>query len=164
MKKILFLFALLLVSLYSFAIDTAVTGHARITIVDGITVVETQQLNFGSIDASAVAGTVVVNYDGIRSSIGGVTEIGTGFNSGSFTITGTPGTVVNYVVQTTPITLLGASTGQPLIVDNFTVSNASGTTNTGGTAILKVGATANIMANQAVDVYTGTYNVTVSHE
>lgn len=164
MKKILFLFALLLVSLSSFAVDTAVTGHARITIVDGITVVETQQLNFGSIDASAVAGTVVVNYDGIRSSTGGVTEIGTGFSSGSFTVTGTPGTVLNYVVQTTPITLLGVNTGQPITISNFTVSNASGTTNAGGTAILKVGATATVIANQVVDLYTGTYEVVVTHD
>ena len=103
MKKMSFLFLFSLVTMLSFAVD--VTGRMRITVVDGITVTENQQLNFGSVDASGVAGTVRVTYDGVRTTTGGVTAVGTGANAGYFSITGIVGTAVSYTVPTTAITM-----------------------------------------------------------
>ena len=165
MKRASFLFAFSLIAMLSFAaINTSVVGHVSVTIVEGIAASETQQLNFGSIDASPVEGTVTVTYNGDRSTSGGVTEIGTGFTSGYFTITGNPGVALNYVVQATPITLLGNTTGQFVSVGLFTVSTSDGLTDESGIAILKVGATATIPANIPSDVYRGTYDVTIAHE
>lgn len=165
MKRASFLFAFSLIAMLSFAaINTSVVGHASVTIVDGITASETQQLNFGSIDASPVEGTVTVTYNGDRTTSGGVTEIGTGFTSGYFTITGNPEIALTYIVQATPVTLLGNTTGQSVSVGLFTVSTSDGLTNENGIAILKVGATATIPANIPPDVYRGTYDVTVVHE
>lgn len=165
MKKASFLFLFSLIAMLSFAaVNTSVVGHVSVTIVEGIAATETQQLNFGSIDASPAEGTVTVSYNGARSSSGGVTEVGTGFASGSFTISGNPGTALTYVVQATPITLLGSTTGQPVTVGSFTTSASDGLTNESGIAILKVGATATIPANIPPDVYRGTYDVTIAHE
>lgn len=157
MKKMSFLFLFSLVTMLSFAVD--VTGRMRITVVDGITVTENQQLNFGSVDASGVAGTVRVTYDGVRTTTGGVTAVGTGANAGYFSITGIVGTAVSYTVPTTAITILGQNTGDALIVENFIANLTTNTTN--GTGVLKIGATANLAENQAVDSYSGTYDITV---
>lgn len=162
------LLALVLTSLCTYAIDNVVTGHARATVVDGITVVETQYLNFGSIDATAAVGTVTIAPDGTRTSSGGVLEIGSTFTSGSFTINGGPGMLLTYLLPSGSITLLGQNTGQPLTVSAFTTIDGTaplnGTTDASGAAVLKVGATVTIPANQVADVYNGTYEVTISHD
>ena len=89
------------------AINTSVVGHVSVTIVEGIAASETQQLNFGSIDASPVEGTVTVTYNGDRSTSGGVTEIGTGFTSGYFTITGNPGVALELCCTSNSYNFIG---------------------------------------------------------
>ena len=166
MKKMIKLFALAIVML-SFAASTfaQATATATATIVAPLAINKTADMNFGNIAPGAAAGTVLLSPAGARTPTG-VTFLpsnpGT-VTAASFTVTGLSG-------ATYSITLPGAATTVTSGANTMTVSTWTSTptptgTLTGGTEILKVGATLNVGASQAVGSYvSGTaFTVTVNY-
>ena len=125
---------------------TNASSHAQI--ISPITILKTQDMEFGNLAVSASLGTAVIdNADGL-SVTGGVSKVGvTASKSAAFTVTGQASTAYSVTLPPSTITLTGPS--GTMILWNFT-SNCSG--NTGGTGInsFKVGATLNVAGSQDV--------------
>jgi len=152
--------------------STTVTASA--SIVEGIVLQSTADLNFGDIAPSAAAGTVTVAADGTATSTGGVTIVGNPTNppqaaAYSILLVGRAGNKkVWFQVPANGVVTIsnGASS---MAVNNFTANlpcAQTGTTAPGPgpcfaePSTLQVGATLSIGANQPVGLYSGTFNVT----
>lgn len=161
MKKSLLLSALaigLTASTAAYAIS--VNGTAVAVIKAAITANAGDQMNFGTINAAATAGTVVLSTAGVRSS--SLTMYGTS-TAGTFSVTAEPSTALTITFPATA-TLTGTPSGT-MTIGSFTHSSvpASDTTDGTGTLALNVGATLNVGANQPSGTYQGTYAVTLSY-
>ena len=146
-------------------------GAAQALVVSPGSVVPISSLRFGQFIQPATAGTLSISIAGVISAGGGVaglqniTQTGTGRGPGSFTLVGTPN-------RQTDITLPASATisnGTQTMTMNAFTSNANGggkikLSATTGQAVLIVGATLNVAANQPVGNYTGTYTVTVAFQ
>lgn len=127
---------------------------------------EIQALQFGSITAP-LAGTVVVNTAGVRTSTGGVILIGAGGAAGTFSMSTGPYNCAgrNLVIVTAgpTATLNHATLPATMSVNTFTTNPAPGGV-FDPTVPLTVGATLNVGASQAPGSYSGTYLVTVTFQ
>ena len=151
----------------SFAQNTAsATASASGTIVTPIAITKNVDLNFGNI-ASGTAGTVKLEASAAatRTASTGITLPGnTGtVTAAKFTVTGAADYAYTFTVPSTATTITRQSGTETMTVDNFT-SNA-GTTITGGSVEVYVGATLHVGANQVAGVYTSAtpFTVTVNY-
>ena len=147
-------------------------AYGKTKIVAGLQLAKTQDLQFGQIVRSAIAGTVTLDAASAnRVAAGGVT-IGqnAGNTSARFTATGEPGYLYSLTLPTTPVALtktVTSGTAPTMNVTNFTStlgSSAIGTLGTDGTQIFSVGGTLNIGASQETGEYQGQFNVTVTYQ
>jgi hypothetical protein len=124
---------------------------------------KTADLKFGNLAAGPVAGTVDMAITDVRTATGGVTLIAAGnvSNAAAFDIIGAPDATFTISLPTSISIASGANAMQ---VDNFVSSlGATAALDAQGAQALKVGATLNVDANQAVGLYTGTFDVTVAY-
>jgi len=137
---------------------TNASSHAQI--ISPITILKTQDMEFGNLAVSASLGTAVIdNADGL-SVTGGVSKVGvTASKSAAFTVTGQASTAYSVTLPPSTITLTGPS--GTMILWNFT-SNCGGLIGA-GTDSFKVGATLNVAGSQDVGNYTGTFPVIVNY-
>jgi hypothetical protein len=163
MKNITKLFAIAIAVIgftsTSFA-QTSATATASGTIISPIAIAKNIDMNFGDLAVDATAGTVVLATDGSRTRTGGVTlPVITGtVAAAEFTVTGTAGYAYTFTLPAGATTVAnGANT---MLVDNWT-SNSTGII-TGGTEVVKVGATLNVNASQAAGLYTSAVPFQVS--
>ena len=135
------------------------TGNVTASIIAPIAITKSTDLAFASVVASGDADTVVVGPAGARSCGGTLNCTGT-VSAGVFAVTGGAGET--YAI-TLPASATVTSGGDTMTVDTFT-STPSGTgTLTGGAETLRIGATLQVGAGQALGGYTGTYVVTVEY-
>ena len=95
-----------------------------------------------------------------------ITQVGTGRGPGTFLLSGSPNRQTDIVL---PASFTIANGAQTMTVNTL---NHNSNTNGGGklkldatgTAVLIVGATLNVAANQAVGPYSGTYTITVAFQ
>jgi hypothetical protein len=162
---------LLAISLVMFAFTAATfaqvtaSSTAAAVIIAPLTISNTVGLHFGTAMRGASAGTVVLTPAGVRSATGGVTlsPLAPVATVASFTIDGEPGRAYTITIPTTDVTISDGGTNS-MIVNTFASSPASGTyTPAGASTILTVGATLNVLANQASGTYNGTFNVSVNY-
>jgi hypothetical protein len=152
-----FAFVILAFSATSYGQATA-TAVSSATIITPISIAKDAggDLNFGNVAVSATTGgTVVLPTSGVRTKTGGVTlPVVTGtVNAASFTVTGSGTSTYSISLPTSDVTLTGTPSGT-MIVNTF-VSTPSGTgALTGGTQVVKVGATLNVTAAQPAGTYT----------
>ena len=129
-----------------------------------ISITKDVDLKFGNVAVNDQIGTVVLPVSGVRSRTGGVSlpAITGVVSAAEFIVTGTEDYLFTFTLPTSATTVTNA-TSQTMTVDNWT-SNA-GTALTGGSQIVKVGATLNVGANQAAGAYlSGTgFTVTVCY-
>ena len=148
----------------SFAQATA-TASASATIITPISIVKTVDMNFGNVAVSgSVAGTVVLAPGGSRTT-GGAGGVTLPANNG--TVSAASFTVSGQASYTYAITLPSSCTitdgTHNMTVNTFTSSPSStGTLSTGGVETLNVGATLNVSAAQAANVYTNATGVPVT--
>jgi len=138
-------------------------GDATAHIVQPIGVIKISDLKFGNVAAGSNSGTVVISITGDRSATGGATLIAAGnvSNAAAFDITGYPD--ASFTISL-PASILIASGANNMEIDNFVSSlGASSNLDGSGEAELKVGATLNVDANQAVGLYTGSFDVTIAY-
>lgn len=136
------------------------TASATATLITPISISKTVDMDFGSVAASATAGTVVLGTDGVATPSGGVTLPGGTPAAAEFSVTG-EGTSTFDITLPSSITLSDGGTNT-LTVDSFTSNPATTGTLTAGAATVKVGATLNVPANTPAGTYTNTTDLTVT--
>lgn len=136
------------------------TAPANATIVPAIAIINTVDLEFASIVASASADTVVVSPAGARTCGATLTCTGNAA-AASFDVTGEAN--LTYSI-TLPASVSITSGGPSMTVDTFTSNpTPTGTLDGSGAQTLTVGATLNVAASQATGTYTNTFTVTVDY-
>lgn len=153
-------FALLSVFLASKPASAAVAnGQASAEVLAALVVTETQSLSFGSIQTGNTGGAVVISTIGDRSPIGGVNlgpEIGT---QAQFDIAGT----VSATISVGTISGINLASGGNTMPVAFNTTGAPTSLDGNGQAVLNVGATLTVPANQEPGGYIGSFTVTVSY-
>jgi len=169
MKKLRIIFASLLLMVGVSTTVNAQTASATASadasarIVAPLEISKVADLKFGNIAAGPEAGTVVMSDADVRSATGGVILIAAGnvSNAAKFDIVGYPD--ASFTISL-PASITLASDKNEMEVDNFVSSlGASSNLDGSGEAELKVGATLNVDANQAVGLYTGSFDVTIAY-
>lgn len=151
------------------AADTNVTVNAAI--VRPNTLIKTDDLDFGTLISGPTGGTITVNaLTGARTTSGGVTPVGGGFQRAVFQ--GTGGIFLITVSGSTSVTLSRAGGGAaPMTASLVRAATTSG----GGIALLGstllpsgvqtyyIGGTLTVPANQPEGDYSGTFTLTVNY-
>ena len=146
------------------------TGSAQANVVTPGSVVPISALRFGQFIQPTAAGTLTISIASVVSAAGGVVgmhsigQTGTGRGPGSFSLLGSPNGQTDITLPTSINITNGAQT---MTVDTLTANtNGAGKLklDATGTAVLIVGATLNVAANQAVGSYSGTYTITVAFQ
>lgn len=152
--------AALAVGLGATSANAATTSaNATAEIVQAITIVEDDVLNFGVIVPAGAASTVDITAGGTVTCGAGLTCSGSAV-PGAFTATGSDGYDVDISVDASTSLTSGANS---MTVNNLAPSAATATL-TGGTTTFTVGGTLNVGANQVAGVYSGNYNVSVDYQ
>jgi Domain of unknown function (DUF4402) len=138
-----------------------------------IALVNTRDLNFGSVVRGVTAGTVTINArTGARTRTGGATVIGTGFTSAAFNGTGSATRVVTMSIGTATATLNNGS-GGTMTVNTFRISSNGSAQQTlprnytmpvSGTRVFSIGGRLNVAANQADGDYVGSFALTMDYQ
>lgn len=150
-------------------------SEASIVIVRPLTLVKSQDLDFGRIAPSATGGTVTLNPDALTCAVsGGLVHVGV-CQPAEFAGMGAHRMIVRIRVPRT-VTLTGPGTA--MTVTRFRLDTTPDLSAVGGTGggrrryriepntgifTFRVGGRLNVNANQASGVYTGTFNVTVQY-
>ncbi len=147
------------------------TADARGVVLLPLTLTRNAHLNFGTILASPVAGTVSINADtGARAVGGGVTAIALDAgNRALFTGVGTEGQQV--ILTLTPVASL-TGPGPNITVLSMSLDGVGGAftqtrtiaAGSGGAFQVGVGGSFSIAANQGNGVYTGSFSVTADYQ
>jgi Domain of unknown function (DUF4402) len=147
-------------------------GSAEVTVVRPLSFVIDDNLDFGALFPSNVAGTVTLTPAGARTATNGIVLVGTGFKPASFAGRGTfnqrvdvslgansifitgPGTrmrVRDFVIGSTPTAILTTTPRR------FRIAAANGVFG------FPVGATLEVGANQVPGTYTGNWSITLNY-
>ena len=157
--------AALLVSLAAVAAhaqsSASATASALAKVISPIAITKTADLNFGTI-ITGPAGTVIVSPAGVETASGAtVVNPNPNVSAAQFSVTGEPSTAYSIALPSTITITNGAQT---MTVDNFTSNpTPTGLLSGAGAQSLAVGARLNVLANQAVGNYAGTFTVTVAY-
>lgn len=139
------------------------TATTEAVIVRPLSLVNTEDLDFGNIIAGTLAGTVTIDEDtGARSTTGGATAAGGAPRRGEFLGVGQIG-ILSFVQISAGPTLTNGTGGT--MVSTLAVEGGTGLKLFPGTGIqtFRVGGTLNVGANQQQGTYTGTYTMTVTY-
>lgn len=140
---------------------SSVTASASATIATPIAISQTAALDFGSVSASAAAGTAVLSTTGTLSVTGGVGALGGVPSAAAFNVSGQAGAAYAITLPTSASLASGANS---MTITGF--SHNAGLTpalTAGSASNFNVGATLNIAAGQIAGAYSGTYAVTVNY-
>lgn len=145
------------------AAANSTTADGKVLLLVPLTLTKVQDLKFGTIVSSAVAGTVTINAKtGARTHAGGVTEVlSDAGQRGLFAWAGTPGQPVDFDI-TYPATLDDGA-GHSVQVAVLFLQNSSTIADVNGIAQTGVGGSILIAANQAAGTYSNTFDVTANY-
>ncbi|QDP19508.1 DUF4402 domain-containing protein [Sphingomonas xanthus] len=140
-------------------------AEARGLVLQPLTLTRVDDLDFGTVLASATAGSVTINENtGSRSVAGGVTAVATGPGQRAlFTGAGTPGQQVS-LSMTTPTFLISGPNA--IAVTSMSLDAGGATTRTigaTGTFDVGVGGVFAIAANQPNGLYTASFDLTAQY-
>ncbi|HEY0141981.1 MAG TPA: DUF4402 domain-containing protein [Thermoanaerobaculia bacterium] len=140
------------------------TANASARVLTPITITKLADLNFGSLVAGPLAGTVVVDPASARTATGGVSLVNSAFGAAQFNVTGEPLTAYTITLPNAIQITHTTNNALSMVVNTFTSDpSGTGTLSALGAQQLNVGATLNVGANQGSGLYTGTFNVTVAY-
>lgn len=144
------------------AANTA-SADARALLLIPLTITKVQDLDFGTIVESSVAGTVTINAaTGARTHNGGVTEVASDPGQRAvFDWAGTPGQQVNFDIAY-PATLDDGA-GNSVQVALLYLQSSSGIADVNGVVEVGVGGSLLISANQPAGSYSNTFTVTANY-
>ena len=168
MKKLLALFVVVLgFSAVSLAQSTkTATATASATIIKGLTITKTAEMSFGNLTVGSTAGTVVLTPAGTRTSPD-LTLFGGTTTAASFNVVGDFNASFTITLPTTDHVIKLTTGPETMIVNAFNSNPAAGISalSPTGTSTITVGATLNVLANQAPGLYQSTtpFDVTVNY-
>jgi hypothetical protein len=136
------------------------TGGSSATILGGLRVTKTSDLNFGQLAVPNRAGTVRVRADGSRVCGNGLVCMG-GTSAASFTIHGRPGERAEIDLAQSSVRLTNAAGNR--MTASLSRSDSS-VRLTGGEAVFQIFGTLQVSANQAVGAYRGSFSVLVQYD
>ena len=142
---------------------------AKGTIVQPVTLIWQQDLDFGTIVSTAASGNVTINADtGARTSTGGAVQVASfPGDRGLFQGTGAANQTVQLVL-TAPGTLVSTTTPTDLItVSSMSLDNGNATSRVigpSGTFLVGVGGTFVIAANQPAGLYRSRFDLTAVYQ
>lgn len=157
----------------AFAQNAIEQGRSQVGVVTPLSFIQTEELHFGQIFASNIAGTVTVAPDGSRTRTGGVTLLGTIHQPAEFAGMGAFNQRVQISLGSNSIFLTGpgvrmrartfviGSTPTAVLSTNPQVFRIAGPT---GAFRFPVGATLEVGANQAPGTYRGTWTITLNYQ
>ncbi|HVP40048.1 MAG TPA: DUF4402 domain-containing protein [Candidatus Saccharimonadales bacterium] len=145
--------------------NATTTANAGVTMITAIGIARTSHLNFGSVVAGALLGTVVQTAAAspVRSATGGTTlGSASAVTPATFNVTGQANNTYAITLPSSAITISDGPDNMG--VDTFTSSpSGTGTLDGSGAQTLYVGATLHVGASQASGVYSGSFSVTVTY-
>jgi hypothetical protein len=137
-------------------VNAQATAYASTTavLVTPISIAKTVDMHFGTVAASATAGTIVLDYADGRTATGGASLPAGSITQKTavFTVTGEGASGFSISIPSAAITLTGSVAGT-MTVDNFLCDAGAATTLSGGTKVLKVKAILNVPANTVAGTY-----------
>lgn len=136
------------------------TGESSATILGGLRVTKTSDLNFGQLAIPNRSGIVRVRADGSRQCGNGLVCMG-GTSAASFTVHGRPGERVEIDLAQSSVRLTNA-TGNRMTA-SLSRSHSS-VRLTGGEAMFQIFGTLQVSASQAAGAYRGSFNVLVQYD
>jgi spore coat protein U-like protein len=172
MKKTVFLLASLFVMACGIqsvkaqkGAQASATANATATVVEVITIEKDVDLDFGTFASGLSEGTVSMETNGTRNQTGGVVLLDTDAgNPATFIVHGTNNGHYFVTLPTENSITLTLSTGtEQMTIASFT-HNAGGILDGTGQATFNVGGVLTVPADQPAGVYTGTFDVIVTHE
>ncbi len=142
--------------------QSTATASTTAVLVTPISISKVTDMHFGTVAASATAGTVVLDYADGRTTTGGASlpAGSTTQKTAVFTVTGEGSSGFSISVPSSPITLTGSVSGS-LTVSGFTCDLGTSSTLTSGSKTLKVKATLNVAANAVAGTYTNANELAV---
>jgi len=139
-----------------------VTANMNAQIVTAISITKVADLRFADIVPGAGNGTVRMTPAGVRTRTG-TTTLGNGATASpaSFQVAGQANAAYSIVLPNS----INVSNGvQTMVVNTWrSTPNNNGNLGATGSQVLNVGATCRVGANQAVGIYTASFNVTVTY-
>jgi hypothetical protein len=144
---------------------SATTGTATATIATlrPLTLIQTDDLSFGSLIPSATGGTVKIDPGtDARTTTGGVSTAGGIASAARFAAAGLYN-IIGFITLPTSITLTRAGGGGTMTVNNVTTNGPTTRLFAGTVLDVRVGGTLAVAANQAAGAYSGDFNVTVAY-
>ena len=147
---------------------------ASVNILSPLSINEGTAMNFGNVVSSSALGTVVLAPGGARTVTGGAGTMGQAgtVTAASFAVKGQARATYSVGLPVLPVWLIADGLPLAMAVTTFTSSLTaeneitgqwSGQLNTAGTGTFNVGATLNVLPNQASGLYTGTYSVLIAY-
>lgn len=166
-KSIMILAAILMVAGFSNKVmaQSNADCDALATLIIPISIANDVDMNFGTLAASATAGTVVMaaTAGAALTPTGGMTVISGTPTAGKFTVTGEGTQAFTITLPAGASTLTGSVSGD-VTVDTWTCSEPLTTAAlVGGTLEFYVGGTLNVDADEVAGLYSGTFNVIVDY-
>jgi hypothetical protein len=144
-----------------------VTAHVYAEVIEAITAAETAQLNFGRFYSVANGGNITISPEGLRYVTPDVTVLGM-VSAASFTVTGQIDATFSITLPTEKATVINLSNSKTMDVENWvsipSANNSSGVL-TGGTQVIKVGATLVVKTrnDNPAGMYSGIYSVSFNY-
>jgi Domain of unknown function (DUF4402) len=149
------------------------SGEAQIAIVRPLSFIEVDNLDFGRIIPSTVAGTVTLSPTNVRTATNGIVLVGNDHQPARFAGMGIVTQRIRIRITPTSITLTGP--GPAMTVTNFIIDPQGTLLQIGGSPNYRivplngifwfnVGARLSVGANQPAGVYSGTFNATLDYQ
>jgi hypothetical protein len=138
-------------------------GPVEAVTISPLSLVKTEDLDFGTLFAGATAGTARINANtGVRSTTGGVTAAGGTPRRAEFVGVGGSGLLITIAISPAP-TLSNGSGGT--MTSTLNVQGGTGIRLFPGTGVqtFRVGGRLNVGANQQDGNYTGNFSLTVNY-
>ena len=139
-------------------------ANGSVLILLPLTLTKVNDLKFGTIVSSPVAGTVTINASsGLRTHSGGVTEIASDPGQRAlFAWAGTPSQLVSFDISYP--TTLDDGAGNSVQIALLYLQSAIGIADSNGIVQVGVGGSILISANQTEGLYSNTFDVTASYQ
>ena len=152
--------ALCVLSAPSFAVSAVTT--INVTVTRYLSITNTSTLEFGSVAASATAGTVIEDIDGTRFATGGVTINNAGsYTPAKFIIEGKPN--ANFYIKLPDRVELRDGYGNIMNVTDFRANVQSGALSVDGVLEIKIGGQINLDPNQSTGDYSGSMIIELNY-
>ncbi|CAN5218680.1 hypothetical protein BH09PSE3_BH09PSE3_10090 [soil metagenome] len=160
-KTLLSTIAVTLLAAPGAAMATTATASATVVTVQPLSLVKSDDLDFGSMIATATAGTVKIDPStDVRTTTGGVVVAGGTPAAARFVAAGLVN-VLGIITLPTSITLNRTGGGGTMTIGTVTTNGSNIRLFAGPILDVRVGGTLSVGANQPAGDYVGTFNITV---